>query len=233
MKDDKYLIKFLLCWQNPEHYDEILLTVKRIMNILSKPLIQRYKILQEEKSEILTLSLDEKDSLPLNIQSNHGLLEWSYNKWYVFRKAIFFPKDIKPLITEWKSVGLQIIDTDLKQIKQQGFYYKDITYTSCDELALEFINFVAITLDPAFQQSMKDLFIQNRQELNLEYPPKKNRNNIGVLSGPIKTKSRQKIKIAVDYKDKPHPRCMNVLDIVRCAIVCQDDNELFSLYKLI
>ena len=50
--------------------------------------------------------------------------------------------------------------------------------------------------------------------------------DIGVHEGPVKTKSRQQIKINVDYADAPFPQCMAVLDIVRCAIVLEDEQEV-------
>eukprot|EP01083_Nonionella_stella_P198276 728097_1 len=83
------------------------------------------------------------------------------------------------------------------------------------------LNLIAIKLDPSFQQTMRDLFEQNENTLNLKYPTEDA--DLGVLSGPIKTKARQNIKVKLDYSDRPPPQCMCVLDIVRCAIVCEDD----------
>eukprot|EP01084_Bolivina_argentea_P316985 549537_1 len=230
-KDEKYFVKWLLCWQQPEHYDEILLTSKRVMDILSKPLVEEYKRLQQENSEILSLSLNKKDRLPSNIVSNHGLLEWDYCKWYKYRKALFYAQDLNPLAEQWVELGLNLSDKEFKHLRRNGIIDKDKSFTSADELAMEYLNLIAQRLDPSFQQTMKDLFEANRKTLNLKYPT--GDGTLGVLSGPIKTKARQNIKVTLDYFDKPPPQCMAVLDIVRCAIVCENDIELCSLFELI
>eukprot|EP01084_Bolivina_argentea_P042644 78621_1 len=36
----------------------------------------------------------------------------------------------------------------------------------------------------------------------------------------------------MDYFNAPYPQCMAVLDIVRCAVVCKDDEELCCLFDL-
>eukprot|EP01084_Bolivina_argentea_P285330 489279_1 len=46
-KNEKDWIKYLLCFQNKSCYNEILFTSKRVMNILSKPLILEYQKLQK------------------------------------------------------------------------------------------------------------------------------------------------------------------------------------------
>eukprot|EP01083_Nonionella_stella_P276821 940959_1 len=229
--EDKHFVKFLLCWQNAKHYHEILMTAKRTMNILKKPLIKEYIELQARKSRLLTLSLDGKDRLPKHITSNHGLLEWDYNKWYRYKKALFYPTDLKPLAEEWIKMGLNVNDVEFKSIRRNGALDKEKSFTSADQLAMSYLNFIAHKLDPSFQQTMKLLFEENRKILNLKYPT--GDADLGVLSGPVKTKSRQNIKIKLDYFDKPSPQCMAVLDIVRCAIVCEDDNELCHLFDLI
>eukprot|EP01083_Nonionella_stella_P156480 506830_1 len=228
---DKHFVKFLLCWQNAKHYDEILMTAKRTMNILKKPLIKEYHELQARKSRLLTLSLNDEHRLPKHITSNHGLLEWDYSKWYKYRKALFYPTDLKPLADEWVKMGLNVHDVEFKAIRRNGVLDKEKSFTSADELAMQYLNLIAHKLDPSFQKTMKSLFEENRKILNLKYPT--GDADLGVLSGPVKTKSRQNIKIRLDYFDKPSPQCMAVLDIVRCAIVCEDAKELCHLFDLI
>eukprot|EP01084_Bolivina_argentea_P140557 247056_1 len=235
----KHFIKYLLCYANPKHYDEILNTAKRIMHILSKPLIEEYKKLQNNNSPILTLKLDEKKyGLQSNITSNHGLLEKHCYDWYTYRKALFYPKDLKYLSEQWIENGLKIKneEKEFAQIRRNGIVEnnKNVSFTSCDEVAIEFVNFIANTLDENFQQMMKNLFKENREKLNLKYPiTYTGHNDLGHLPGPIKTKSRQQIKVKLDYFDRPNPKIMSVLDIVRCAIVCETDHELCSLFQLI
>ena len=201
------------------------------MNILRRPLIIEYQKLQNKDSEILKLKLDSKDRLPSNIKSNHELLKWDYNKWYKYRKVLFYPNDLKPLAEEWKQLGLNLTDPEFKQIRRDAQYDKDKSLTSSDELAMEYLNLICYKLDPSFQNSMKELFEINRGKLGLKFPTENP--DLGVLSGPVKTKARQSIKVRLDYFDREHPQCMAVLDIVRCAIVCESDEELCNLYKLL
>ena len=86
-------------------------------------------------------------------------------------------------------------------------------------------------MDGDFQKEMKELFKQNRLKLGKSFPT--GNPDLNVQSGPVKTKARQKIKVDLKYFVKPTPQCMAVLDIVRCGIVCEDDEELCSLYQLI
>eukprot|EP01083_Nonionella_stella_P244870 851818_1 len=228
---EKHFIKFLLCWVGGTHYKEILLTAKRVMNILSKPLTEEYKRLQQADSKILTLALNKDDRLEAHITSNHALLEWDYSRWYTYRKAMFYPKDLKPLAEEWIKLGLNLKDVEFKQIRRNGIIDKEVSFTSADEVAMEYINLIAFKLNPSFQRTMKRLFEQNRRKLDLRYPT--NDANLGVLSGPVKTKSRQNIKVKLDYFNTPSPQCLSVLDIVRCAIVCESADELCTLFELI
>eukprot|EP01083_Nonionella_stella_P089999 251401_1 len=227
---EKHFIKFLLCWDLKEYYHEILLTAKRIMNILSKPLLEEYKTLRRDKAKILRLLLDIKDRLPSDIVSNHGLLKWNYSKWYQYRKAYFYPQDVTDLVAEWKNIGLPVKDEALKDLRHNYTDHNntDNVFMIADELAMEYVNLIAVVLDPSFQQSMNGLFEENRKALSLEYPS--NNNDLGVLSGPVKTKARQNVKIKLDYCNHPTPQVMNILDIVRCAVVCETENELCCLY---
>eukprot|EP01084_Bolivina_argentea_P266183 451386_1 len=230
-KHDKHFVKFLLCWQNSGHYDEILKSSKRVMNILRRSLVIAYKKLQNKNSEILRLKLNEKDKVAATVISNHELLKWDYNKWYTYRKALFWPVDLKPLTEEWKKLGLHLRDEEFKQIRRDAQYDKGKSLTSSDELAMEYLNLICYKLDPSFQNAMKELFKTNRNSLELKYPS--GNHDIGVLSGPVKTKARQSIKVRLDYFNREHPQCMSVLDIVRCAIVCETDEELCSLFYLL
>eukprot|EP01083_Nonionella_stella_P073240 197878_1 len=229
--DTKHFVKGLLCWKNHAHYHEILDTSKRIMNLLSKTLIEEYAKLQDRNAKLLTLSLDEKHALSKDIVSNHGLLEWDYKSWYQYRKAFFYPNDLEGLAEQWSKLGLPLSDTEFKHLRRTGLLDKEKSFVASDQLAMEYLNLIAYKLDPSFQHAMKDLFEENRKQLNLVYPA--NNVDLGVLSGPVKTKARQNIKVKLDYYDKPPPQCMAVLDIVRCAVVCETDDELCSLFELI
>eukprot|EP01084_Bolivina_argentea_P316981 549532_1 len=132
--EEKHFIKFLLCWQNPLHFTEILNTSKRIMNILKKSLDNEYKQLVDNESKILQLQLDKKFRLPAIIVSNHGLLQWNYNKWYQYRKAIF-GDELKEIAEEWIQIGLVVKDKEFKHLTRN---INNKTFTSCDELAMEY-----------------------------------------------------------------------------------------------
>eukprot|EP01084_Bolivina_argentea_P186729 321776_1 len=150
------------------------------MNILRKPLINEYNNLQKRKSKLLELKLDPKDRLPKHIISNHGLLEWDYSKWYKYRKAFFYPNDIKQLCEQWIKLGLNIVDTNFTDLRHKDF--TGIEFTSSDELAIEYLNLIAAKLDPSFQKRMNNLFDENRKLLNLNLKYKTMNNDLGVLS---------------------------------------------------
>eukprot|EP01084_Bolivina_argentea_P163317 284137_1 len=227
----KYFIKFLLCWQLTEAcYIELLMTAKRVMNLLKKPLIIEYDRLLSSSvnSPILRLKLDEKDRAK-DISTNLECLQSAYKDWYIHtRRALFWPKDLKPIADEWSKLGFEF-DKEFKNIRRDDPYSNRSLCTS-DDFAMMFLNCIAIKLNASFQNYMKRLFNQNRNKLNLGKPTDK---DVKVHEGPVKTKSRQNIKIKLDYNSAPHPQCMAVLDIVRCAIVCENDKELCSLYNLI
>ena len=104
---------------------------------------------------------------------------------------------------------------------------------SSDDLAMSLLNMVAAKVDASFQSRMHELFDRNRANLKLPRGDGIEDEDIGVHSGPLKTKSRQNVKIRLKYFKHPPPQCMAVTDIVRCGIVCESDGELCSLFQLI
>lgn len=104
---------------------------------------------------------------------------------------------------------------------------------SADDMAMTLLNCVAAKVDSSFQKSMNEVFDENRKKLKLPLGDAIKDNDIGVHSGPLKTKSRQNVKIRLKYFKHPPPQCMAVTDIVRCGIVCESDEELCSLFHLI
>eukprot|EP01083_Nonionella_stella_P278136 945736_1 len=225
----KHFVKFLLCWQNPAYYMDILLTTKRVMNLLRVPLDEEYGKLEAANSRLLQLSIDETDiakELQLKTSSNLDLLSATYSAWYKPKTALFWPKDFKPIISEWKSLKFEF-DDEFKDIRRDDMYFVKRTLCSSDDLAMTYLNCIANILNDSFQSKMRELFAKNRNKLGRNAP---SHTDIGVHSGPVKTKSRQHIKIRLDYSSSRYPQCMAVLDIVRCAIVCEDDLELCGLF---
>ena len=87
-------------------------------------------------------------------------------------------------------------------------------------------NQIAHKLDPSFQNKMRELFSENRSNLNLPKLSDVSDPDIGVLSGPVKTKARQQIKVKLDYSDKPYPQCMSVS--LECGVWLVTGRELLS-----
>jgi len=230
-KHDKHFVKFLLCFQNERNYAEMLYSAKLVMGLLRKPLDIEYKRLQDTNAGILTLALDPQYRCDKSFRSNHQCLEWDYNKWYKPRNAMFWPQDLKPLADEWTKLGLNLTDPEFKQLRRTSSFEPDKSFVSSDDLAMEYLNLIAYKLDSGFQKAMKELFKQNREKMGRSYPT--GNADLDVQSGPVKTKARQKIKVDLKYYVQPAPQCMAVLDIVRCGIVCEDSEELCSLYQLI
>merc|ERR1712113_77782 len=144
---------------------------------------------------------------------------------------MFWPTDLKPLADEWKSIGLVLNDPTFKSLQRTTVQEPDKPFVTADDLAMEYLNLIAYKLDSGFQKTMKELFKQNRIKMGRKFPT--GNVDLNVQSGPVKTKARQKIKVDLKYFVKPTPQCMAVLDIVRCGIVCEDAEELCSLYQLI
>lgn len=155
-----------------------------------------------------------------------------YLKIQFFGLKKVWPNDLQPLSTKWKEIGLPMDeDPEFNEFRVSSKLEKEKSFVASDELAMHYLNLVAKRLDPSFQQKMRDLFEENRKNLGMKYPT--NNKDLAVLSGPVKTKARQRIKVKLDYFDQPTPQCMAVLDIVRCAIVCENDNELCNLYDML
>merc|ERR1712013_960661 len=104
---------------------------------------------------------------------------------------------------------------------------------SSDDLAMTALNCVAAKLNGSFQARMNEIFIANRKQMELPLGDAIDDGDIGVHSGPLKTKSRQNVNIRLKYFKHSPPQCLAVTDIVRCVIVCEDDAELCSLFQLI
>ena len=189
--NEKHFCKYLLCFQNETRYDEMLMTSKKVMNILRRPLDIEYKRLQSINAKILTLKLDDKDKMN-NVKSNLELLVDTYKHWYKPRTALFWPKDLKPLSDEWIKLGLNVTDKEFTGIRISGLVDTSVSFASSEQVAMEYLNYIAHTLDPSFQESMRNMFVENRTKLNLNTNVEQLlKQEIGVLSGPVKTKARQ------------------------------------------
>eukprot|EP00483_Globobulimina_turgida_P004849 UN04858 len=100
------------------------------------------------------------------------------------------------------------------------------------EVMMMFYRLIGESLNDEFQETMLNLYIQNRIEiLNLEMP---SYNPLcKLVSPPIKTISRARFKIKEDYMKDEKPVEGSVLDWVRCAIICENDIEMKSLFDLL
>ena len=160
-----------------------------------------------------------------------------WEKWFTHEKEDVTDDQLNSIITDYEHWGF-CNNGKADDIKKHLLSLRVTTHMCAKQILetsaviMDMINQAAAKVNPIFQETMKRLYQENLKQCDWL----KNSNNkldCGVFPGPIKTKARQQVKVEYDYKYEKPPRQGCVLDIVRCAIVCIDDIEMASLYKLI
>lgn len=245
-KQMKTYCKWLLCWQNPKYYAEMMVTGKQLMRVLRQKLDKIYTELEEtqkknagnaNKMSIIELKFDKNNAMKVNgktVKNNLELLEGTFKNWYVPKKSMFYPKDCIDIENKWKELGFEFTP-QFADIRRDNVFSNDENLQSIvasDDLIFNFLNCVAHRLQDSFQAKIKAAVTENRERLGLPAPHHVKKVK-GYQHTNVKGKSRQNVKMKIKYWKEKHPKCMAVTDIVRCGVVCEDEQELCSLYNML
>eukprot|EP01084_Bolivina_argentea_P055380 101547_1 len=250
-KNEKHLAKMCLAWvpRTQFNYDTLMKWKKvasATLQILAKPLETEYKKISDndnaEGNKLVALILNDKykyisDSVP---QGQAITQEWILPKqsWKARDTPLKSGLMMKPdEILECQMQLKEIKLNDFKIFKQS--VYDDFDYdniSNCeidfDDLYREYIRMVGCKLNNSFQKLMNELFILNRQKLNLSLDENKIDKDLGHSEAAVKSISRVLNK-EDDYRGNSSPLSQYILDWVRCGIIIETVEELLSLYELI